>query len=481
MLTDNDDQGPQRGTRTIIVAPPPEAGLITGFLQAQKKTDGSGVFSIIAREQEIGPGLIESLRSSLAEVIILHGGAPGFKAEAVRAMVRQHGQVARVIVCHVPAVGDWFDAVAETGALVYRLPLRAEPFEELAQTLPQLLVEARQKHAQRALAEAIEAEEEAAGIEAPDGGLHFERPPAGVRHPTQVIVAWSSKGGDGKSIVAAETAWQLAHIGAHKTLLVDADMSRGYLAWALGGDANRFAQRRNITTLAQEYMLKTKVAPDALREHVYSLPDLTGQGPGNLDILFGIASAEAATLPAFLADDGVQGERFIDALIGQAYGIYEFVVFDIGTAITIPLHYAVMKAAGHVLVVANPSRPSVAPTREGIRQLEARQATTADQLRLVVNRWSPRALIKRDELPDYFGIPIFATIPLVESDTMMGLINQGKFISHAVWEDPDQYAALKPFVLGIGGLSENFALGIVDILKKKMQPPRKRRAPFFRR
>ena len=106
---------------------------------------------------------------------------------------------------------------------------------------------------------------------------------------------------------------------------------------------------------------------------MYSLPYLTGQGPGNLDILFGIASAEAATLPAFLADDGVQGERFIDALIGQAYGIYEFVVFDIGTAITIPLHYAVMKAAGHVLVVANPSRPSVAPTRGRDPPVEARR------------------------------------------------------------------------------------------------------------
>jgi hypothetical protein len=122
----------------------------------------------------------------------------------------------------------------------------------------------------------------------------------------------------------------------------------------------------------------------------------------------------------------------------------------------------------------------VAPTREGIRQLEAHQATTQDQLRLVVNRWSPRALIKRDELPDYFGIPVFATIPLVESDTMMGLTNQGRFISHAVWEDPEEYAALRPFVAGIAALSENFALGIVDILKKRMEPAKKRRA-FFRR
>ena len=474
-----DDDAPQRGSRTIIVAPPPEAGLITGFLHSQKKDDGTPVFTVIAREQEIGPGLIESLKTSLAEVLVLHGATPGFKAESVRAIVRQQGQVARIVVALVPAVGGWFDAVAETGALVYRLPMRAEPFEEVARALPQLLAEARQKYAQRALAETVEADEEAAKVEEAGAGAH-ERPPAGVRHPTQVLVAWSSKGGDGKSIIAAETAWQLAQVAAHKTLLVDADMSRGYLAWALSKDAYRFGQRRNITTLAQEYLVKTKLTAEMLREHVYSLPDLTGQGASNLEVLFGIASPEAATMPAFTADEGAQSVRFINALIQQAYGIYEFVIFDIGTAITIPLHYAVLKAAGHVLVVANPSRPSVAPTRDGIRQLEAHQATTQDQLRLVINRWSPRALIKRDELPEYFGIPVFATIPLVESDTMMGLTNQGRFISHAVWEDPEEYAALKPFVAGIAALSENFALGIVDILKKRMQAPKKRHA-FFRK
>jgi Flp pilus assembly CpaE family ATPase len=475
-----DDDAPQRGSRTIVIAPPPEAGLIAGFLQAQRKVDGTPVFSVMAREQEIGPGLVESLKTSLAEILVVHGATPGFKAETIRTLVRQQGQVARIIVSLVPAVGGWFDAVAETGALVYRLPLRVEPFEELANALPQLLAEARQKHAQRALAEVVEAEDKAATLEVPGGGNGHDRPPAGVRHPTQVLVAWSSKGGDGKSIIAAEAAWQLAQIAAHKTLLIDADMSRGYLAWALNRDAYRFAQRRNITTIAQEYLVRTKITADMLQEHVYSLPDLTGQGASNLEILFGIASPEAATLPAFSADDGAQSVRFINSLVQQAYGVYEFVIFDIGTAITIPLHYAVLKASGHVLVVANPSRPSVAPTKEGIRQLEAHQATTQDQLRLVINRWSPKALIKRDELPDYFGIPVFATIPLVESDTMMGLTNQGRFISHAVWEDPDQYAALKPFVAGIAALSENFALGIVDILRKRMQPAKKRRA-FFRK
>ena len=147
------DDAPRTGTRTIIVAPPPEAGLITGHLQAQKARDGSPIFTVIAREQEIGPGLVESLKTSLAELLILHAATPGFKADTVRTLVRQHGQVARIVVTLVPAIGDWFDAVAETGALVYRLPIRMEPFEELASVLPQLLVEARQKHSQRALAE----------------------------------------------------------------------------------------------------------------------------------------------------------------------------------------------------------------------------------------------------------------------------------------------------------------------------------------
>ena len=51
-----DDDAPRRGARTIVIAPPPEAGLITGFLNSQKLDDGSPVFSVMAREQEIGPG-----------------------------------------------------------------------------------------------------------------------------------------------------------------------------------------------------------------------------------------------------------------------------------------------------------------------------------------------------------------------------------------------------------------------------------------
>jgi Flp pilus assembly CpaE family ATPase len=467
-----------KGTKTIIVAPPTEAGIIAGYLDAQIQPDGSAVFNIIAREQEIGPELISHLTETLAEVVVLHGSTPGFTTENIRAIVNLHGQRAKLVVAFVSPVGDWFDAVTDAGAIAYRMPVREEPFGELARELPLLLANARQQHAKRSLASAVEGQEEAEKMETPGAESKFVPPATGIRVPTQVITSWSSKGGDGKSLIAQELAWQLASVGGHKVLLVDSDMSRGYLAQALDANARRFAERHNITTLAQEFLVSGQITPEAFNEHLYAVPDINSQGESNLKALFGIASPEAATLPAYTANQGAQGARLINALVERAYGIYEFVIFDIGTAITIPVHYAAIKTAGHILVISTPTRTSVAPTREGIRQLESHQATTRDQLRLVINRWTPEAKLKRDELPEFFGIPLFATIPLVDPGMMMGLINEGEFISSAVWKDRKKYEPVQPFVVGVAALAENFVPGVVDAYKKKLGIGKKRSGLF---
>jgi Flp pilus assembly CpaE family ATPase len=467
-----------KGAKTIIVAPPTEAGIIAGHLDAQSHPDGSVVFNIIAREQEIGPELINNLTESSAEVMVLHGSATGFSAENVAAIVNLHGQLAKLVVAFVSPVGDWFDAVTDAGAIAYRMPIREEPFTELARQLPLLLTEARQRHAKRALASTVDSQEEAEKVPTPAAESKFVPPAAGIRVPTQVITSWSSKGGDGKSLIAQELAWQLASVGGHKVLLVDSDMSRGYLAQALDAKARRFAERHNITTLAQEFLVSGQITPAAFDEHLYAIPDINDQGESNLKALFGIASPEAATLPAYTANQGAQGARLINALVERAYGIYEFVIFDIGTAITIPVHYAAIKTAGHILVISTPVRTSVAPTREGIRQLESHQATTRDQLRLVINRWTPEAKLKRDELPEFFGIPIFATIPLVDPGMMMGLTNEGQFISSAVWKERKKYEAVQPFVVGVAALAENFVPGVVDAYKKKLGIGKKKSGLF---
>lgn len=459
----------QQGVKTIIVAPPVEADEISAWLADYKSVDDSPLFDIIAHEQELGPEFMARVGESLAEVIILHAGITGFRVESVRQLVELHGDRARLVLAFVPWMGDWFDVITQAGAITYQLPLRPEPFADLARELPRLMADVRNRHAQRALGDTVDVAEAILQIPEPEPQSRQPRPAAGVRLPTQVITSWSSKGGDGKSLVAQELAWQLANIGGHKVLLVDADMSRGYLAQALDKESRRFAERHNITTLAQEFLVSESISQEALSEHIYGVPDINHQAQSNLSIIFGITSPDAATLPAYSADHGVQGARFVNELVQRTIGMFEFVVFDIGTAITIPVHYAAIKAAGHLLVLATPFRPSVAPTREGIRQLESHQATTRDQLRLVINRWSPEALIKRDEIPDYLGIPLFATLPLVEEGSLMGLINQGNFISAAVWQDLRKYRAIQPFTIGIAALAENFVPGIISALKKQLE------------
>jgi len=469
------------GVRTIVVAPPTEARLITDFLEDQKGVDGNPVFEVISREQEIGLELFENLEDSLAEVVVLHAAAAGFHAKIVKKIVEQHGDRARLVIAFVPRVGDWFDVVEDMGVLTYRLPLRSEPFIELARELPDLLAKARGKFAKRALSETIEESKEIrkkAGVKTAKAN---EIPAAGIRLPTQVITSWSSKGGDGKSLVAQELAWQLANVGGHKVLLVDADMSRGYLAQALNQDARRFAERHNITTLAQEFLVSGEISRESFNDHLYAVPDIHNQGDGNLRIVFGIATPEAATQPAYSAEHGTQGSRFIHALVERAYGIYEFIIFDIGTAITIPVHFSAIKEAGHLLVLATPFRPSVAPTREGIRQLEAHQAVRRDQLRLVLNRWSAEALVKRDELPDFLGISLFAVIPLVEEGHLMGVINQGCFVSELVWHREKKHRSLQPFVFGTASLAENFVPGIVASFKKHLHQASNKRRRFWKR
>lgn len=481
MLEQSDESGSGSGVGTIIVAPPTEARLIADFLEDQHDIDGKPVFEIIAREQEISSSLIENLADSLAEVVVLHSAANGFRAKAVKSIVEQHGERARLVIAFVPKIGDWFDVVEDLGVLTYRLPLRAEPFDEMARELPGLLAEARGKFARRALSTAVEAAEEINKSMAPEAAAVGGSPAAGVRMPTQVITSWSSKGGDGKSLVAQELAWQLANVGGHRVLLVDADMSRGYLAQALNQDARKFAERHNVTTLAQEFLVSGEISRESFEEHLYTVPDVHNQGKGNLRIVFGIASPEAATQPAYAADHGTQGARFIHALVEKAYGVYEFIIFDIGTAITIPVHFAAIKEAGHLLVLATPFRPSVAPTREGIRQLEAHQAVRRDQLRLVLNRWSPEALVKRDELPDFLGVPLFAVIPLVEEGQLMGVINQGFFVSELVWRREKKHRALQPFVTGTASLAENFVPGIVAAFKKHLNQLSNQKTRFWNR
>jgi hypothetical protein len=53
----------------------------------------------------------------------------------------------------------------------------------------------------------------------------------------------------------------------------------------------------------------------------------------------------------------------------------------------------------------------------------------------------------------------------------MGLINDGRFVSHVVWKDPGgrESDELKGFAAGISLLAENFVPGIADGMRRRFE------------
>jgi Flp pilus assembly CpaE family ATPase len=453
---------------SMIIAPPTEAAVIRRLLQKYKLDDDEDQFYILSLEQKIDESLMDALSESKCQLLIIHQSVDGWSTQAVKAIVDIQGPAAKIVVAFVEETGDYFDRVSDAGAIAFQMPADEEHFASLSAKMAELLAEARQKYSKRALASAEEAREAAAGAKL-GPGAKFQQPMAGIRLPTQAIASWSSKGGDGKSLLAMELAWILSNVGGHSVLLVDGDLSRGYIGHALDAPARRFAERFNIVNLAQEYLVSGDLNPAKIEENIYRAPDIHHQGEGNLGILFGIPNQGAAALPAFINDGGKQSHRFVKALLEKASGLYEFVIFDVGTAITIPLHYGILNASSHILVVTTPSRPSIKPTRDAIEAMVENRATSKDRMRLVINKWDPVASITKEEISKYLGIPLFATIDLVDTGEMMLATNEGVFVAAKVWKDPKKNEKLMPVVEGAAALAENFVPGIVQILKKRLR------------
>lgn len=400
---------------TIIIAPAEEARQIRNLLAEVQP----GKYQLISVLTDLGSEQnLAFVLDSEATLVLVHQNVERFSTQALSDMANTPGSVARVVAAFVEETGDIFDAALKTGALVYFLPVREAVIKQLDAAY-------RQKHAEATQAAA-------AGIyerrEVPQRAIERVISPGIRRQRTQVITVWSSKGGDGKSSIAAELAYMLANVAGRTTLLVDADMNRGYLAPALGEDAMQYARVRNIATMATVFHNKGRLPKFA--EYVYNYAPAFGKGAeSNLDILFGISGMDQANLPAFTDNGGEAGEEFIYALIDAAENRYEFVIFDIGTLVPVHVHQAALKAASQLIVVSSPIIPAIQPTKAGIDQMKNYGIVDehAEKAILVLNKYSEDSGLARDEFPRFIQLPLMATIPLVPEGLLHAIINQGSF------------------------------------------------------
>ncbi|MGD2026414.1 MAG: hypothetical protein PVI99_01245 [Anaerolineales bacterium] len=401
--------------RTVYFADFDDAQLIHARLaEAGGKYGVNFMFSSLNMDMADKPQL-DSVVNSDYQLVIVHQNVQGFTTEFVRRLANERGRSARVVAVWAVPVGDTFDASLHAGAVAYQLPYEASSFENLAQNIETLLSEAVVKFQSGQPAPAPLPALETRLQERPvDGGQ------SRISHRT--ITAWTSKGGEGKSEVTGGLAYILAMLGGRKTLLVDADMNRGYFGLIVNKEARSFAAHKNITALGNLFY-QTGEFPK-LSEFVYNYPNPFTGKKSRLDILFGTRSARQASEKAFHPENAA---HFIQVLMDRTKSSesYEVVIFDIGTLIQHPIHIAVLKEVANILILTAPNPGSFVPTTRGIDDMLDLDIADLSKMKLVINTYSKETPLSQEEIREhfYFGnprrtIPHIATLPAVDRNLM---------------------------------------------------------------
>ena len=445
--------------RTVIIAPPAEAELIQTFL-AQIAPDA---YQVTALYQDMASqDAFDFVIESESVLVIIHQNADGFTVKGLQEYVTTPGQSARIVVAIVMGVGDVYDAALQTNAFVFKFPIRASIFEQIHHGFDELWGETTARMARG----------EVSADDVPEIAIDTLSSLPGVRRQvTQVLTAWSSKGGDGKSMLAMEIGYLQANLSGRSVLLIDADMSRGYIGSALGTELHQFAEKRNIATMATVYANRGSFPP--IKEFVFNYPPAYGKGSqSQLDILPGIWNQDQANLPALAGDKGKAGQLFIRKLREHAQQKYEFIIFDIGVLIPIHLHAEAIKQATTLLVISSPVVPAIEPTKKGLKQMaEYGLVPTGKEdlkakARLVLNKYTPNCGFSKDDFPEYISLALLATIGAIDTGVMNRVVNGGKFYMEEFLTKGKDADALADMAKQLINLVEYFSPGTRGLVKQ---------------
>ena len=440
----------------IIIAP----GLEVNTLAEMARTAG---FQVTRTYQDLTDEIAAEVAASRATVVAVHEAVPNFSIARLGTISKGGGGSVKIVMTFIRPASDLADLLRPTGAQVFTLPARQTAFDQIEQEYHNLLVTATRR--------VVDDDKLAAASEQARAMVESWAPAAGgmPRYAMQTLTVFSSKGGVGKSLVASELAWALAFLGGRRVLLVDADMSRGYLHHFLGPEALAHASEFNLPAMAADFDAYGKISLDK-HTFVYPAP-LKGMEP-TLKVLFGLQGQDQASRPIL---NGEQGRRFISALVEKAQvSGYEFVIFDIGTTIPIPVHEQALKLASRMYVVVTPTRGTIRPTRIGLDQMRNYDITAARSASAIVNMWSPRVekTLGLDDIGQYLGMPVAAKIPAISLDTVQYVQLTDMLNLQAYISDCGEYADLKPMTAAFLSLSEGVAPGTLAYASQKFDAVR---------
>jgi pilus assembly protein CpaE len=228
----------------------------------------------------------------------------------------------------------------------------------------------------------------------------LRKPSGDARTSGKILAFFSPKGGGGSTTLATNLAI-VVHRTTHKrTLLVDLDLEMGESALVLG-----VQPRFNFVDFVENFrrmdagLLASYIERHESGVHLLSAP-------------FQPEKAEAVT-----AD---QIRRILSFLRQH----YDYIIVDTPRSFAPPI-LAVFESADQVYIVSTVDLPSLRNIQRGFPLLKRVLTGPPDQVRLVLNRYSPSDSISPSDVERSLGLKVFWKVSN-DYEAVMGSVNSGK-------------------------------------------------------
>lgn len=402
---DGAEQYDASGVLGVIVAGPP--AVVQPFM-ALGPGNPSGVQVLTTtRDASDLPGDVEQFK---AHIVLLSPEVRGYTPDLV-SQLTNWPTYPLAVVGLVPATGTFGAEMAGQGAVgFYNTPVTSAIVEKFAREARGFVDTARQKWSKPMVDSGVDRRVlEAIGS---------------TSYRTGVVTFWSTKGGDGKTVMAVNTACLLSVVGGQRVLLIDNDMNCGRVHLHL-----MIAPGQNtLLHLASDFKAAgNKIDGKMLKRRVEqadrALDQRTKTVESKLDVLFGIPNIEDAA-----SDDlkGKQGQAFMEALLDVARQMYDFVVVDMGSNTQMGTHFGALSRSDIIMFVNSSDRSSLEPNRKTLEALTTKGDLQRGKFHMVLNRYDERDRLDPKQISEFIGLPIAAVVPEDTSREMVASVNEGK-------------------------------------------------------
>ncbi|MEX2471533.1 MAG: AAA family ATPase [Gemmatimonadota bacterium] len=201
----------------------------------------------------------------------------------------------------------------------------------------------------------------------------------------KLLAFFSPKGGSGSTSVVTNVGIEIHRMTGRKTLLVDLDLELGEIASLLG-----VRPRFHFVDLVRNFH---RMDADLLASYIESHES----GVQVLSAPFEPEMAEAVT-----------GEQ-IGRILAFLRKHYDYVLVDTSKSLAPPA-LAALQAADPIVLVTNMDVPSLRNMKRCLPILDKVTGGDAERLRLVVNRYNPKSLVRLEDLEETLGLEVFHTL-----------------------------------------------------------------------